>query len=63
MTKPLDQDRRKRTYPHGSGDRNAWSPTGKDRMPIHEGGTERDAPPAPEPSSKKTSSRSPKRSR
>ncbi|MBP6798505.1 MAG: hypothetical protein KA124_10440 [Luteimonas sp.] len=41
--------RRKRTYPHGSGDRNVWSPFGKERMPVHEGGTQRVAPPAPAP--------------
>lgn len=41
--------RRKRTYPHGSGDRNVWSPFGKERMPVHEGGTQRVAPPAPGP--------------
>lgn len=40
-------DRRKRTYPHGSGDRNAWSTEGEDRMPRHEGGTQRVAPPDP----------------
>jgi hypothetical protein len=39
-----EPDRASREYPHGSGDRNAWSPFGKDRMPIHEGGSQRDAP-------------------
>lgn len=37
--------REQRPYPHGSGDRNAWSPTRKDPMPMHEGGTQRKAPP------------------
>ena len=41
-------DREPRSYPHGTGDRNAWATTGEDRMPIHEGGTQRQAPPAPE---------------
>ncbi|MDH5830178.1 hypothetical protein QFW80_06555 [Luteimonas sp. M1R5S18] len=41
-------EREQRSYPHGSGDRNSWSPFGKDRMPIHEGGTQRHAPPEPE---------------
>lgn len=36
--------RESREYPHGSGDRNAWSPFGKERMPIHEGGAQREAP-------------------
>ncbi|WP_202845550.1 hypothetical protein [Luteimonas saliphila] len=40
--------REQRSYPHGSGDRNSWSPFGKQRMPIHEGGTQRHAPPEPE---------------
>ncbi|MGY0611680.1 MULTISPECIES: hypothetical protein [unclassified Luteimonas] len=41
-------EREERSYAHGSGDRNAWSPTGdKGRMPRHEGGTQRDAPPEP----------------
>lgn len=39
--------REQRTYPHGSGDRNAWSPTGEKRMPKHDGGTQRVAPPGP----------------
>lgn len=42
-------DREPRSYPHGTGDRNAWSHSDKDPMPIHEGGTQRQAPPAPEP--------------
>ncbi len=42
-------DRQPREYPHGSGDRNAFSPTRDDPMPRHEGGTQRKAPPsAPE---------------
>jgi|GEM_PF-1135000 len=45
MANRLERDRQPRTYPHGSGDRNAWSPTGKERMPRHEGGTQREAPP------------------
>lgn len=48
MTKQTGPRRRKRDYPHGSGDRNSWSPTGGQRMPIHEGGTQRDAPAAPD---------------
>lgn len=44
----LERKRDQRSYPHGSGDRNTWSPFGKDRMPLHEGGTQRDAPPEPE---------------
>lgn len=36
------KDRSQREYPHGSGDRNVWSPFGKDRMPMHRGGTQRD---------------------
>ena len=36
--------REQRPYPHGSGDRNAFSPTRKDPMPRHEGGTQRKAP-------------------
>jgi hypothetical protein len=44
-TKP---EREQRPYPHGSGDRNAWSPTRKDPMPRHEGGTQRKAPPEPD---------------
>lgn len=48
MTKQTGPGRRKRDYPHGSGDRNSWSPTGTQRMPIHEGGTQRDAPAAPD---------------
>ncbi|MGY1457463.1 hypothetical protein ACW5F0_02265 [Luteimonas sp. A534] len=42
-------DREQRPHPHGSGDRNAWSPTRKDPMPKHEGGTQRKAPPEPDP--------------
>ncbi|MGY1519641.1 hypothetical protein [Luteimonas sp. A482] len=41
-------EREQREYPHGSGDRNSFSPFGKDRMPIHEGGSQRQAPPDPE---------------
>jgi len=41
-------EREQRPYPHGSGDRNSFSPFGKDRMPIHEGGTQRHAPPEPD---------------
>jgi hypothetical protein len=41
-------EREQRPYPHGSGDRNAWSPTRKDPMPRHEGGTQRKAPPEPD---------------
>ncbi|GGK06971.1 hypothetical protein [Luteimonas terricola] len=41
-------DREERSYPHSSGDRNAWSPTRKDPMPKHEGGTQRKAPPGPD---------------
>lgn len=37
--------RRDREYPHGSGDRNAWAPTGKRRQPVHRGGSERAADP------------------
>lgn len=37
--------REQRSYPHGSGDRNSWSPFGHDRMPQHEGGSQRRAPP------------------
>ena len=40
--------REQREYPHGSGDRNSFSPFGKDRMPVHEGGAQRHAPPDPE---------------
>lgn len=41
-------EREERSYGHGSGDRNAWSPTGdKGRMPRHEGGTQRDSPTGP----------------
>lgn len=39
--------REERPYPHGSGDRNAWSPTRKEPMPLHEGGTQRKLPPEP----------------
>lgn len=42
-------DREQRSYPHGSGDRNAWSPTREEPMPRHEGGTQRKAPPGPDP--------------
>lgn len=38
-------EREQREYPHGSGDRNSFSPFGKDRMPRHEGGAQRHAPP------------------
>ncbi len=41
-------EREQRPYPHGSGDRNAWSPTRKDPMPRHEGGTQRDPTPDPD---------------
>lgn len=41
-------ERERREYPHGSGDRNSFSPFGKDRMPRHEGGAQRHAPPDPE---------------
>ena len=42
---PADKaDREQREYPHGSGDRNSFSPFGKDRMPIHKGGSQRHAP-------------------
>lgn len=41
-------EREQRSYDHGSGDRNAWTPAGdKGRMPRHDGGTQRDAPPEP----------------
>lgn len=41
-------EREDRSYPHGSGDRNAWTPSGdKGRMPRHDGGARRDAPPEP----------------
>ncbi len=48
---PATQDppeRERREYPHGSGDRNSFSPFGKDRMPVHEGGAQRHAPPGPD---------------
>ena len=45
---PDQPDREPRAYPHGSGDRNSFSPFGKDRMPRHEGVAERHAPPDPE---------------
>lgn len=45
---PPPPGREQREYPHGSGDRNAWSPFGKARMPKHEGGTQREAPPEPD---------------
>lgn len=45
--------REQRPYPHGSGDRNRFSPSGKDRMPIHRGGTQRHAPPEPDAQSDK----------
>jgi hypothetical protein len=38
-------EREQREYPHGSGDRNSFSPFGKDRMPTHEGGSQRHATP------------------
>lgn len=48
-TPPSDKPgREQRPYPHGSGDRNSFSPFGKDRMPIHEGGSQRHAPPDPD---------------
>lgn len=40
--------REDRPYPHGTGDRNAWSPTRKDPMPLHGGGTQRKTPPEPD---------------
>jgi hypothetical protein len=40
----LEDERQPRSYPHGSGDRNASSPTGEQRMPVHDGGAERKAP-------------------
>lgn len=42
---PVPPGREERPYPHGTGDRNAWSPTREDPMPVHEGGTQRKAPP------------------
>lgn len=36
-----------RSYPHGSGDRNAWSPVGDDRMPRRGGGAQRVPDPDP----------------
>lgn len=36
------EGRGEREYPHGTGDRNAWSPTGTSRMPLHRGGTQRE---------------------
>lgn len=45
---PDAAEREQRSYPHGSGDRNAFSPTRKDPMPRHEGGTQRKAPPEPD---------------
>ena len=53
MARQQDEDRQKRSYPHGSGDRNAWSPFGKERMPIHEGGTQRKEIGAPRPPERK----------
>jgi hypothetical protein len=47
MTRQDEPRRRKRDYPHGSCDRNSWSPTGSKRMPVHAGGNQRDAPAAP----------------
>lgn len=51
MSTPNDSNTdstRPREYPHGSGDRNTRPPTSpKDRGPLHEGGVQRDAPPAP----------------
>lgn len=44
-SQPDKPGREQRPYPHGSGDRNSFSPFGKDRMPIHEGGSQRQAPP------------------
>lgn len=43
---PEKPGREPREYPHGSGDRNAFSPTRDDPMPRHEGGSQRKAPPA-----------------
>lgn len=45
---PAPPEREQREYPHGSGDRNAFSPTREDPMPRHEGGTQRKAPPGSE---------------
>lgn len=42
-----DSRREHREYPHGSGDRNTWSPTGDDRMPVHGGGEQRTPDPDP----------------
>ena len=47
-TTPDPPEREQRSYPHGSGDRNSFSPFGKDRMPRHDGGTQRHAPPDPD---------------
>lgn len=47
MTRQDEPRGRKRGYPHGSGDRNSWSPTGSQRMPVQQGGIQRDAPAAP----------------
>ena len=45
---PAPPEREERSYPHGTGDRNAWSPTRDEPMPVHEGGTQRKSPPAPD---------------
>lgn len=45
---PTPPEREPREYPHGSGDRNAFSPSRTDPMPLHEGGTQRKAPPEPD---------------
>lgn len=45
---PDKPDREHREYPHGTGDRNSYSPTrSKDPMPRHDGGSQRKAPPDP----------------
>lgn len=48
MTKRTGSRRRKRDYPHGSGDRNSGSPSGSQRMPIQQGGIQRDARASPQ---------------
>lgn len=45
--KPDSSCHEQRDYPHGSGDRNTWSPTGHDRMPVHGGGEQRTPDPDP----------------
>lgn len=42
-------DRESREYPHSTGDRNAWAPTGERRQPVRGGGNQRDADPDVEP--------------